>query len=367
MPYSPWQQFIVDAKGNILANAQVDVYLESNGARATLYSDAAGSGLGNPFNADGNGLARFYAAAGRYRIVATHGVYTAEFRNEQVGDAQGYDVGDDADGKLLTRAQLDGRYNLKIKDTSAARAPTTSDNGTAGYSQGSRWFDTSVSPTEAYICADPGSGSPELASWVKTSLTLDELGSMATKDAGTGGSQFRTNNQNDERFYPLAANMVEIAGTTYTLQASDNGKVLVTTNASAVTITIPDGLTDFQCGIWRYGDGKVTVQAGSGATVNAPEGLLTIETKYAMGTVVAKASGEYGFFGGLEPITPADIGAAAALSGYGSPTGTADRTAWSTYDAPAISSPPTKAEVQAIADSLQTVSRHMKAMQEDLD
>jgi uncharacterized protein DUF3359 len=47
-------------------------------------------------------------------------------------------------------------------------------------------------------------------------------------------------------------------------------------------------------------------------------------------------------------------------------TGTASRTAYSTYSAPVISNPPTQAEVQAIADALAVLSPHFTAVVNDL-
>lgn len=55
-----------------------------------------------------------------------------------------------------------------------------------------------------------------------------------------------------------------------------------------------------------------------------------------------------------------------ASSTWGNPTGAAERTAFATYTAPTISNPPTQAEVQAVADALQAVSRHLKALIDDL-
>lgn len=53
-------------------------------------------------------------------------------------------------------------------------------------------------------------------------------------------------------------------------------------------------------------------------------------------------------------------------SGWASPTGTADRTTFSTYSAPTISASPTQAEVQAIADAVQVHSQRLKALIDDL-
>lgn len=49
-------------------------------------------------------------------------------------------------------------------------------------------------------------------------------------------------------------------------------------------------------------------------------------------------------------------------SGWSSPSGTASRATFTTYTAPAISAAPTQAEVQAIANHLQVLSQHMKAV-----
>jgi hypothetical protein len=51
---------------------------------------------------------------------------------------------------------------------------------------------------------------------------------------------------------------------------------------------------------------------------------------------------------------------------WGTATGVADRSAFATYSAPTISNPPTQAEVQAIANHLQILSRHLKALMDDL-
>ena len=58
--------------------------------------------------------------------------------------------------------------------------------------------------------------------------------------------------------------------------------------------------------------------------------------------------------------------AKAGTSGWTAATGTADRGTFATYTAPTISAVPTQAEVQAVADAVQVLSRHMKALIDDL-
>lgn len=61
-----------------------------------------------------------------------------------------------------------------------------------------------------------------------------------------------------------------------------------------------------------------------------------------------------------------DFVAKAGTSGWTAATGTADRATFTTYTAPTISAVPTQAEVQAVADAVQVLSRHMKALIDDL-
>lgn len=49
-------------------------------------------------------------------------------------------------------------------------------------------------------------------------------------------------------------------------------------------------------------------------------------------------------------------------SGWSAPTGTSSKSGFSTYTAPVISASPTQAEVQAIANHVQTLSQHLKAL-----
>jgi len=68
-------------------------------------------------------------------------------------------------------------------------------------------------------------------------------------------------------FSPAFFTIVSEATTARTLSNSDNGKVIVCSNSSATTVTIPSGLTSgFGCTIVQNGTGVVAVE-GSGATV----------------------------------------------------------------------------------------------------
>jgi len=85
--YGSWQATIQNEFGDILPGSEVEVFLESTGLAATIYSGRTGGALANPFFADPNGFSQFYAAPGEYRIVATDGGsgFTNTWRYEEIG------------------------------------------------------------------------------------------------------------------------------------------------------------------------------------------------------------------------------------------------------------------------------------------
>ena len=103
MTYSVWQSFITDGGEQVVAAATVSVYLEASGAPATLYDGPAGSPVGSSVVSGLDGLARFFVAGGVYKIVASKGAFSKEFRHVQIGTAQGFDVGT-ASGEVPTVA-----------------------------------------------------------------------------------------------------------------------------------------------------------------------------------------------------------------------------------------------------------------------
>lgn len=76
--------------------------------------------------------------------------------------------------------------------------------------------------------------------------------------------------------------VVTESGTTRTLSADDNGKVIYCTSGSAVTITCATGLpVGFNCTVIQGGAGKVTLAAGA-ATLNSYSGLFSTMGQYAV-------------------------------------------------------------------------------------
>ena len=84
------------------------------------------------------------------------------------------------------------------------------------------------------------------------------------------------------------------AGTTYALTVNDNGRVIVFTSASGVTLTVPSGLDlGFSCSIVQYGTGQVTISAGSGVTLRLRSNANKTGGQYAVASLLSVVANEY--------------------------------------------------------------------------
>jgi hypothetical protein len=80
----------------------------------------------------------------------------------------------------------------------------------------------------------------------------------------------------------------------YTLTDADNGKIVVFTSSSAVTLTIPAGLTElFTCSLVQYGTGQVTVAAGTGVTLRLRGSTNKTGGQYAIASLISVVTNEY--------------------------------------------------------------------------
>jgi hypothetical protein len=82
-----WQATIVDSAGNVQAGASVTVQREVIGSPlANLFEDRDGLvPTGNPITADADGFAFFHVAGGAYRVTASKGGFTREWRYVALG------------------------------------------------------------------------------------------------------------------------------------------------------------------------------------------------------------------------------------------------------------------------------------------
>jgi hypothetical protein len=82
-----------------------------------------------------------------------------------------------------------------------------------------------------------------------------------------------------------------ISSSTYTLVASDNGKVL--TFSAACTVTIPSLYEGFNCMIVQTGSGQITLTADTGVTINNRSSYTKTAGQYAVASIIATSSTNY--------------------------------------------------------------------------
>ena len=93
-------------------------------------------------------------------------------------------------------------------------------------------------------------------------------------------------------------------GTTYTLVASDSAKLITTSNASAVTVTIPPSVfsTGNQINVQSIGVGLTSFAAGAGVTITstgATAAAPILRARYSACTIICTGSNTFTVIGDL--------------------------------------------------------------------
>ena len=131
-----------------------------------------------------------------------------------------------------------------------------------------------------------------------TARTNLGLGDAATKTVGTADTNVLAVSSGivdlgGNKLEDFDASINDQTGTTYTLVAGDNGKVVVLNNASAVTVTVPSGLgVGFNCSFVQKGAGQVSFSA-SGTTINNRQSHTKINGQYGVASLVAYDTDTY--------------------------------------------------------------------------
>lgn len=162
-----------------------------------------------------------------------------------------------AAGSLLQDLQVGGTTKYAVKKDGAV---------TVGI-----WQGTAVAV--GYGGTGLSSGTSGGVLYFSASNTLASSGALAANAVVLGGGAGQppiTRNlivDSNSCFYGYGPALNTQGGTTYTLQASDTGKTIVFTSATAVTVTLPNSLNYVCCRILQYGAGQVTLSPASGATL----------------------------------------------------------------------------------------------------
>jgi hypothetical protein len=81
--------------------------------------------------------------------------------------------------------------------------------------------------------------------------------------------------------------IISDSNTSRTLGASDNGKIIKFTSASAITVTVPSGLgSGFSVTVIQYGAGQVSFTT-SGTTINNRQSHGSTAGQYAVVSLIA--------------------------------------------------------------------------------
>ena len=132
--------------------------------------------------------------------------------------------------------------------------------------------------------------------------------SLVDLKGGTTGQVLSKNSNTDMDFTWIEQDDTTLSfnaqtGTTYTLAASDVAKLVTTSNASPVTVTIPSGIfvAGNQINIQSIGVGLTTISGGSvtitstGATASAP----ILRARYSACTIICTGSNTFTVVGDL--------------------------------------------------------------------
>jgi hypothetical protein len=105
-------------------------------------------------------------------------------------------------------------------------------------------------------------------------------------------------------YVPLAQSVNAQTGTSYTLVAGDAGKLVTLSNASAITLTVPqDSDATIAVGtyvdLYQLGAGQVTVAAGTGATLRTSGLTAKARAQYSRLGVQKVSANTWSLFGDL--------------------------------------------------------------------
>jgi hypothetical protein len=123
-------------------------------------------------------------------------------------------------------------------------------------------------------------------------MTLAPVQSVAgqTGTVTISAGDLTDGNFDGEAILGFDASINDQTGTAYTLLASDNGKVVVLDNASAITVTVPSGLgVGFNCSFVQKGAGQVSFSASS-TTIYNRQSHTKINAQYGVASLLAYAA-----------------------------------------------------------------------------
>lgn len=206
-------------------------------------------------------------------------------------------------GKLLGTQTLTGIIKTASGVPSVATAGTDyyapgstdvaiTDGGTGASTALAAYNNLKQAATDTYV------GSVELATSAETITGTDTTRAVTPKGFADAVANALL------PYSPLVRLYNTQTGTSYTLAASDSGRVVLTTNSSPVTITIPPNSSAAfplltQIDFLQYGSGKLTLAQGSGVTISSNLSMKSIAGQFQTATILKIATDAWVMFGSL--------------------------------------------------------------------
>tara|TARA_B100001123_G_scaffold9901_1_gene12127 strand:+ start:2877 stop:7730 length:4854 start_codon:yes stop_codon:yes gene_type:complete len=223
--------------------------------------------------AAGTGITCETTADGTVTISCTVTDTNTQLSEEQVEDFVGGMVtGNTETGISVTYEDGDGTLDFVVSDTTVA-----GDSGSTG-----------ITPGDTLTIAG-GTNATTAMSGDTLTVNVDDAFLKNDADDTTSGKITAAG-------YAISAVVTE-SGTSRTLAASDNGKVIVCTNGSATTITVPASLdTGFAVTVIQAGAGQITFSASS-TTINNRQSHTKTAGQHARVGLVQTSSDTYNLGG----------------------------------------------------------------------
>jgi hypothetical protein len=180
----------------------------------------------------------------------------------------------DADTTAMLANYLVGiNAKMNISDTTSMLLPYLRDSDTtamlANYSLGinSKITAVAASKVTGILPIANGGTNSSTQNFVDLTNIQTVAGNKSFSGSTTMQGSLTGNNSNTSTIAGFSANVNTQTGTTYTLVASDNGKIITLNNAGSITLTVPSLFIGFNCMVVQLGNGQITLTA-SGSTVS---------------------------------------------------------------------------------------------------
>jgi hypothetical protein len=180
---------------------------------------------------------------------------------------------------------------------SATTAPGASNDNTQGYAVGSMWVDAVAN--RVYFCTNASTGS---AVWWGGSAGGGSWGSI------TGTLSDQTDLQTALNAKAGLIPVIEVvSGTSRTLTAADNGKILVFTNTGAISVALGTGFSGNGCTLaWNDSAGVITVNL-TDVTVNGSSSALVLSNARGSLSLIPSGTNAFLAIGSIGELMAADI------------------------------------------------------------